>query len=181
SASETTCARTDAKEINRNTQMKLDLAVNEEGPLDKSTHLGTARDDGMKTQYSTKGNTLVHLQSRLATIEQHLRIKIDPNSSLGMHQRLKVLEDAIIQLEEKYPCWSAVHFDHTTVDSPMDPFGQSVWTNVVQDSGNTDGVSLARFMHSGQTIQPPEPTLGSRYDKAYSDVCIFVSCGVTLC
>ncbi|KAJ3069250.1 hypothetical protein HDU98_007693 [Podochytrium sp. JEL0797] len=171
SSSDSTCARVDAVEINRNMQMKIDLAVNEHGPLDRSTHKGeTANEDNSNS--STKNITASHLQQRLSNMEQHLRINYDPNSSAGIHQRVKILEDTIIQLEERYPCWSAVHFDHSTNEFPEDPFGPSIWTGVRKHTGGSGAASSTRYIQTGQTVQASESNkVLNQTDKSYADVC----------
>ncbi|KAJ3349267.1 hypothetical protein HDU83_000650 [Entophlyctis luteolus] len=74
------------------------------------------------------------INSRLSAIEGHMRIKVgsEISSSLSIviiHERIKLLEDTLIDLEEKYPQWSAALLDHSTRDF-SDPFGPAVWTSV---------------------------------------------------
>ncbi|KAJ3299100.1 hypothetical protein HDU79_000059 [Rhizoclosmatium sp. JEL0117] len=167
---ESTSARVDAVEINRKVQMKIDLVVNEDRPLDRLTSRDGHGSSDSTSHLSTKLISVSHLQGRLADIEKHLRIKFDPNSSFGIHQRVKILEEAIIQLEEKYPCWSAVHFDHSTKEHSMDPFGPSVWTNVALQ-GPQDTVVQNRYVQSGSTTQPTVESNNTRHmDKSYSEI-----------
>lgn len=79
------CARTDAKVLDRDVQMKYDIAKNEEGPLRRTVkHGGTSQDipnsEGTGRQTATITNTLsreLHpgLDERLANIESHLAVR----------------------------------------------------------------------------------------------------------
>jgi len=65
------CARTDAKSINRDLQMKYDIAKNEDGPL-RST-LRTEKTSSTE-QLTTSAHQTV-LESRLWDVEDHLAVR----------------------------------------------------------------------------------------------------------
>ncbi|KAJ3239883.1 hypothetical protein HDU81_005124 [Chytriomyces hyalinus] len=150
SADDSSSARVSAAAINRNIQMKIDMVHNSEGPLARSTvKNGSLMNSTLEAAAkSTASVSMSVVESRLDVLAQHLRVKFDPNSALGMHQRLKILEDAIVAMEEKYPVWSSVHLNHEAEEGVVrDPFGPAVWTRVCE---NSDGeVTLAVSIEDG--------------------------------
>ncbi|CAG8561570.1 8513_t:CDS:2 [Rhizophagus irregularis] len=105
---EQSCARSDAAEINRNIQMKLDVVNYEDGPLARSTFTSTNhnRSDSIKRSLAELPRGV---EERFQNIEKHLDI-VTP-VPLSVYERLKALEDKIMQLERDYPTWSAIHFN----------------------------------------------------------------------
>jgi hypothetical protein len=67
------CARTDAKPINRDLQMKYDIAKNEDGPL-RST-LRTDQNPSTTTNDSTPPDHESILESRFRDIEDHMAVR----------------------------------------------------------------------------------------------------------
>lgn len=65
------CARVDAKPINRDAQMKYDIAKNEDGPLHST--LRTEQTPGTKHLTVSANNTV--LESRLRDVEDHLAVR----------------------------------------------------------------------------------------------------------
>ncbi|KAI7905929.1 uncharacterized protein BX663DRAFT_540599 [Cokeromyces recurvatus] len=108
-AADVTCARTDAREINRNIQMKFDIVNNEDGPLARSliTSSNTANTKDSHV------NTSADITERLNNIEEHLNVKIDEiaKPSFSVFERIKILENTLIEIEKQYPLWAAVHFN----------------------------------------------------------------------
>ncbi|KAK0443768.1 hypothetical protein EV421DRAFT_1803181 [Armillaria borealis] len=84
----TSCARTDAKTLDRDTQMKYDTAKNEDGPLLSSS--GTLR---YVSHYFLSD-----------CFSQYLAVPSPP-------ARIQFLEEHIIRLEKEYPPWAALHFN----------------------------------------------------------------------
>ncbi|KAL1925736.1 uncharacterized protein VTP21DRAFT_619 [Calcarisporiella thermophila] len=113
-----TCARTDAQEINRNIQMKLDVVHNEDGPLARS-HVSS--DQYVGTQASSVGESKSGVDERLRNIEEHLNIRFARGQHFTIPERIKALEDKIIQLERDFPPWSAVHFNQPGRKYPPPP------------------------------------------------------------
>lgn len=78
-----TCARTDAKPINRDLQMKYDIAKNEEGPLRKTVKLedDTTAEENVKSSSTAQDEegllSAKHpgLDRRLNDIETHLAVR----------------------------------------------------------------------------------------------------------
>ncbi|KAF8075941.1 hypothetical protein FPV67DRAFT_1604644 [Lyophyllum atratum] len=126
------CARADAKPIDRDVQMKYDIAKNDEGPLSRTVHAVGEKD---KTSITDKGkgkertdgegsSSKLHsdetawtaerhpgLDERLRNIETHLAVRYVPFPPRTLLARLKFLEEHIIRLEKEYPPWAALHFN----------------------------------------------------------------------
>ncbi|KAG9316808.1 hypothetical protein JVU11DRAFT_2873 [Chiua virens] len=120
------CARTDAKPLDRDSQMKYDIAKNEDGPL-RRTVKGP---DGRETQAQEKLVALTDdtpserepaIDERLKNIESHVAVRYVPAPPRTLLVRLQSLEDHIIQLEKEYPPWAALHFNQPNRDWPPPP------------------------------------------------------------
>ncbi|KAF5355463.1 hypothetical protein D9758_006321 [Tetrapyrgos nigripes] len=135
------CARTDAKAVNRDVQMKYDVAKNEDGPLRRTVKLtlrppaepGASSSSSASVVVKGKGkaqNTkeavakpivavedpltaerYPGLDERLGNIESHLAVRFVPALPRSLLDRLKYLEEHIIRLEKEYPPWAALHFN----------------------------------------------------------------------
>ncbi len=117
--SDTSCARTDAKMLNRDTQMKYDIAKNEDGPLRRT----------MKKVEEEKADEAESpaLSERIANVETHLAVHYGmyptasnltasqclavPSPPASLPARIQFLEEHIIRLEKEYPPWAALHFN----------------------------------------------------------------------
>ncbi|KAF5372039.1 hypothetical protein D9615_008036 [Tricholomella constricta] len=139
----TSCARTDAKPLDRDVQMKYDIAKNEEGPLSRTMHVAGAkeeedRDDKGKgkAKMDREGSlSKVHGESeagwttqqhpgineRLWNIETHLAVRYVPSPPRTLLARLKFLEEHLIHLEKEYPPWAALHFNQPNRGWPPPP------------------------------------------------------------
>ncbi|RIA89302.1 hypothetical protein C1645_738746 [Glomus cerebriforme] len=150
---EQSCARSDAAEINRNIQMKLDVVNNEDGPLARSTFTSTShnRNDANKRSLAELPRGV---EERFQNIEKHLKVETVTPVPLSVYERLKVLEDKIIQLERDYPPWSAIHFNQ-----PNRQFPHPV-TTVAQTPVNNPSTSVVTPTYS---VTPMMPT-GSLVD-----------------
>ncbi|KAF8893414.1 hypothetical protein BD779DRAFT_1435788 [Infundibulicybe gibba] len=128
------CARTDAKHLDRDIQMKYDIAKNEEGPLRrtmKSTERpvsdkppGSAAEGKPSLQGDDDGLISERhpgLNQRLANIEAHLAVHYVPSPPRTLLTRLKFLEDHLIMLEKEYPPWAALHFNQPNRGWPPPP------------------------------------------------------------
>ncbi|KAI8137835.1 hypothetical protein BJV82DRAFT_583322 [Fennellomyces sp. T-0311] len=117
SSADVTCARTDAREINRNIQMKFDIVNNEDGPLARS--LMSSSDH---VQVGTVSSAHDGSEERVRNIEQHLNVTFDPHAvpRFNLSERLKILENTLMDIEREYPKWAAVHFQqpHRTFPPP---------------------------------------------------------------
>ncbi|KAG7098483.1 hypothetical protein E1B28_000428 [Marasmius oreades] len=132
------CARTDARPVDRDSQMKYDIAKNEDGPLRRTMKKRNTGGNNLSQSSlsSTKGKGKAQskeantsnasslpqsvailperhpgLDERLSNIETHLSVRYVPSPPLSLLDRLKFLEDHIIQLEKEYPPWAALHFN----------------------------------------------------------------------
>ncbi|TFK53536.1 hypothetical protein OE88DRAFT_1626305 [Heliocybe sulcata] len=124
------CARTDAKPIDRDLQMKYDIAKNEEGPLRKTVKVEPDRDNEAVGLSSTNrppagpditADRYAGLDERLKNIETHFSVRYVPAIPHSLLDRLKFLEDHIIRLEREYPPWAALHFNQPHRGWPPPP------------------------------------------------------------
>ncbi|KAF8800229.1 hypothetical protein BYT27DRAFT_7117956 [Phlegmacium glaucopus] len=138
-----TCARVDAKPIDRDAQMKYDIAKDDCGPLSRSAKAGLPGEkEKMKsslleveaTETKPKATTTTKevdeevtsarhpgLDDRLKNIEDHVAVRFVPNPPRTLLARLKFLEDHLIKLEKEYPPWAALHFNQPGRGWPPPP------------------------------------------------------------
>ncbi|KAJ2961491.1 hypothetical protein NQZ79_g3270 [Umbelopsis isabellina] len=112
------CARTDAREIDRSIQMKFDIVNNEDGPLQRSLVTSASHVKVGSTIRKESG-----ADERLQNLEDHLNIRYSNNSKddVSLFERIKVIEDTIIQIEKQNPLWAAVHFNQPNRVFPPPP------------------------------------------------------------
>ncbi|KAJ3317282.1 hypothetical protein HDU76_001245 [Blyttiomyces sp. JEL0837] len=136
-------ARVDASSVNRNL-IKLDQVQNDVA-LSRSMNRSKPIADANPKHADAE---------RIGNLEDHLRVligkfilpKLDGSSDtlqapsasdLSLHDRLKIVEDKIINLEKAYPPWSMVHFNGPSASGQgpgSDRLGSTVWTTVSRDS-----------------------------------------------
>ncbi|KAI8879847.1 hypothetical protein K501DRAFT_256068 [Backusella circina FSU 941] len=118
-ADDITCARTDAREINRNIQMKFDIVNNEDSSLARS--LLPSRLNETNTSTTIQGGA--DMTERVNNIQDHLHVKFDVTAkpSFSMFERIKILENTLIEMERQYPTWAAVHFNQPNRSFPPPP------------------------------------------------------------
>ncbi|KAG1832412.1 hypothetical protein EV424DRAFT_25108 [Suillus variegatus] len=119
------CARTDAKHLDRDVQMKYDIAKNEDGPL-RRTMKGVAGDKGRQKELlalrdDAEGDQQPATDQRVKNIEEHLAIRYVPAPPRTLLSRLRLLEDHLMQLEKDYPPWAALHFNQPNRGWPPPP------------------------------------------------------------
>ncbi|TFY69499.1 hypothetical protein EVG20_g3138 [Dentipellis fragilis] len=116
------CARTDAKTIDRDVMMKFDIARNEEGPLrrtikteDEDTKSGITANGAPLPEAETADRATAQrhpgLDHRLRNIETHVAVRYVPSPPVSLVHRIKFIEDHIVNLEREYPPWAALHFN----------------------------------------------------------------------
>ncbi|KAF0461423.1 map3k12-binding inhibitory protein 1 isoform x2 [Gigaspora margarita] len=140
------CARSDAAEINRNIQMKLDVVNNEDGPLARSTFSSShQRNEGNKTSttYLSSG-----VEERIQNIEKHLNVQIVTPVPLDVYTRIKILEDKIIQLEREYPPWAALNFNQPNRQLPPPP------ATIISRNVNNEIINNVTSTTLGKKIAP---------------------------
>ncbi|KAJ2936781.1 hypothetical protein H1R20_g296, partial [Candolleomyces eurysporus] len=139
------CARTDAKPINRDEQMKYDIAKNNDGPLSRTmkaaSNAQSAGGEDTPTTVAPENITMSTeelvqrsqdeesvtsarypaLDDRLKNIEVHLAVRYVPSPPRTLISRLKFLEEHIIKLEKEYPPWAALHFNQPNRGWPPPP------------------------------------------------------------
>ncbi|KAF8636790.1 hypothetical protein AX17_003268 [Amanita inopinata Kibby_2008] len=131
-----TCARTDMKPVDRETQMKYDIAKNEDGPLKRTVKGADAVNADQKTErkhetvsvgarddvaMSLVSEKYPALDERLGNLEKHLAVRYVPMPPRSLLHRLKFIEDHMIQLEKDYPPWAALHFNQPHRGWPPPP------------------------------------------------------------
>lgn len=116
-----TCARTDAREINRNIQMKFDIVNNEDGPIARSLVAFNDNKSTQATDHSIK--TSADVTERLHNVQEHLNVKLDGTAKppFTIFERIKILENTLIEMERQYPTWAAVHFNQPNRTLPPPP------------------------------------------------------------
>ncbi|KAG0018450.1 hypothetical protein BGZ81_010239 [Podila clonocystis] len=113
------CARVDARKLNRTIQMKLETVKNE--ALTKTNPKNTAQANDMN---DTNG-----LDERLRNIQVHLNLRFAATPNCTLAERIRIIEDIIIQLEREYPLWSALHFNQPNRSFPPPPSVTTVSRN----------------------------------------------------
>ncbi|KAI5823660.1 hypothetical protein K523DRAFT_316633 [Schizophyllum commune Tattone D] len=121
------CARTDARHVDRDAQMKYDIAKNEDGPL-KRTMKKEAEGQGQAGQSAAptaapgkSAGGPADLSERVTAVEQHLSLQYVPTPPNSVAARLKMIEDHITHLERDYPPWAALHFNQPNRGWPPPP------------------------------------------------------------
>ncbi|KAF9227154.1 hypothetical protein BS17DRAFT_449913 [Gyrodon lividus] len=120
------CARTDAKHLVRDSQMKYDIAKNEDGPLRRTVKgtVGKETQDKETSVALTDDTPIAHqpaIDERFKNIEAHLAVRYVPAPPRTLLSRLQFLENHIIQLEKEYPPWAALHFNQPNRGWPPPP------------------------------------------------------------
>lgn len=118
------CARTDMRQLDRDLQMKYDIAKNEDGPL-RRTMKGHSRTEPVAPSIPLSDHSETKdqpaLDERLKNMEAHLAVRYVPAPPRTLLARLQFLEDHIIQLEKEYPPWAALHFNQPHRGWPPPP------------------------------------------------------------
>lgn len=175
----TSCARTDAKFVNRDLQMKFDIAKNEEGPLSRTINPAqTQGKGGSKTKEPDRAakqddeedvstpSRHPGLTQRLESIEDHFAVKYVPSPPRTLLLRLKLLEDHIIRLEKEYPPWAALHLNQPRRGWPppprptpiIVPLGQRILPSTSSDSTSAQPKSDPSIASSGlSSMSSPGP------------------------
>ncbi|KAJ3412052.1 hypothetical protein HDV05_001332 [Chytridiales sp. JEL 0842] len=151
-----TCARVAARELNRTIQMKLAVANNEEGPLERSsTQLKSSANvsNGLKTDTTVNKQTPHIHQERLKTLESALRVKFAPSAKLSVHQKLQYLESKLIQVERDFPVWAAVHLHQPKVAGAIDDSLPAIWTQVAPSSGKVTMSETPVLMKDSEALK----------------------------
>jgi hypothetical protein len=127
------CARTDAKHLDRDSQMKYDIAKNEDGPLRRTIKGAVGKEMRAEEKLvalsdDSPSNHQPAIDERLKNIETHLAVRYGmsrflletlplmsrhavPAPPRTLLARLQFLETHITQLEKEYPPWAALHFN----------------------------------------------------------------------
>ncbi|GJJ71135.1 hypothetical protein EMPS_03485 [Entomortierella parvispora] len=134
------CARVDARKLNRTIQMKLETVKNE----------ALTKTNPKTSQQMNDPNAAINgLDERLKNIQTHLNLRLVASPSCSIAERVRIVEDVIIQLERDYPVWSAVHFNQPDRVFPPPP----AVTTVSRDARNqiimTSGHLATTLVDSG--------------------------------
>ncbi|KAF7723109.1 hypothetical protein EC973_002339 [Apophysomyces ossiformis] len=146
-----TCARADAREINRNIQMKFDIVNNEDGPLARSMLANAASRSIYGEEAASSNATEKSADSRLRPIEEHLNVQFQPGK-FTLTERIKILENTLMEIERQYPVWAAIHFNQPNRTYPPPP-------PITYISRNSPSFSETQFTSSTlPTIRDDTPT-----------------------
>lgn len=138
------CARTDAKSIDRNEQFRYDIVKNTgDGPLSRTMKAGETKADEATAEARVKSeigtlsteellrraqdeerltaSRYPALDERLKSVESHFAVRFVPSQPRTLFARLKLLEEHIIKLEKEYPPWAALHFNQPNRGWPAPP------------------------------------------------------------
>ncbi|KAF9562123.1 hypothetical protein EC968_005390 [Mortierella alpina] len=113
------CARVDARKLNRTIQMKLETVKNE--ALTKTNPKSHAQ--------ASEAVTYNGLDERLRNIQVHLNLRLSAVPACTIAERIRIVEDVIIQLERDHPLWSALHFNQPNRMFPPPPSVTTVSRN----------------------------------------------------
>ncbi|KAF9182455.1 hypothetical protein BGZ51_004721 [Haplosporangium sp. Z 767] len=114
------CARVDARKLNRTIQMKLETVKNDALTRTNPKSHPQAND----VQMTNNG-----LDERLRNIQVHLNLRFAATPACTIAERIRIIEDVIIQLERDYPLWSALHFNQPNRVFPPPPSVTTVSRN----------------------------------------------------
>ncbi|KAJ3554572.1 hypothetical protein NM688_g3035 [Phlebia brevispora] len=157
------CARVDAKTQNRDLQMKYDIAKNEDGPLRKTLK---ASDPGTNEQQKNDMDAIFDdhrevtakrhpaLDERLRNIESHVAIKYVPSPPRSLLDRLKFLEDHLIQLEKEYPPWAALHFNQPHRGWPPPPRPTPIIVPSHLTSSDPTSLDHQSLLYNAAAVEP---------------------------
>ncbi|KAK0201591.1 hypothetical protein DFS33DRAFT_1276458 [Desarmillaria ectypa] len=118
---ETSCARTDAKTLDRDTQMRYDIAKNEDGPLRRTTKRKESVLEEKGKQKADEADEYPAVFERIVNVESHLAVHYVPSPPASLLARIQFLEEHIIRLEKEYPPWAALHFNQPRRNWPPPP------------------------------------------------------------
>ncbi|KAF9939066.1 hypothetical protein BGZ67_010034 [Mortierella alpina] len=113
------CARVDARKLNRTIQMRLETVKNE--ALMKTNPKPHAQ--------ASETVTYNGLDERLRNIQVHLNLRLSALPACTIAERIRIVEDVIIQLERDHPLWSALHFNQPNRMFPPPPSVTTVSRN----------------------------------------------------
>ncbi|KIL57847.1 hypothetical protein M378DRAFT_188368 [Amanita muscaria Koide BX008] len=175
------CARVDMKTIDREKQMKYDIAKNEDGPLKRTMKdVGTTiipmagqaptQGEGRQpsaTRMSVSGTAdgdvatvltadrYPALDERISNIEKHIAVRYVPSPPKSFLDRLKFLEDHLVQLEKDYPPWAAVHFNQPKRTWPPPPRSTPIIVPPHMRAGTSSGPTTSQTPLPTSTSCPP--------------------------
>ncbi|KAI9496435.1 hypothetical protein BDB00DRAFT_750654, partial [Zychaea mexicana] len=146
-SADVTCARADAREINRNIQMKFDIVNNEDGPLARSLMSSHEHVQVSTAAAAAAGDQTAASDERIRNIEQHLNVTFDDHAipPFSLHERIKILENTLMDIEREHPKWAAVHFQQPNRKFPPPPAA-----TYIMRPDESKGQYVA-------TQQPPQP------------------------
>ncbi|KAF9973178.1 hypothetical protein BGZ73_003617 [Actinomortierella ambigua] len=140
------CARVDARKLNRTIQMRQEVVKNE--ALAKTNPKGHTMDNNA-SQLGTNA-----LDERLCNIQEHLNVRLAANPPCTLMERVKILEDMIMQLERDYPPWAALHFNQPNRTFPPPPAVTTVTRGYMNQLLMTGDHLLSSSTMAGDVVVP---------------------------
>ncbi|KAI9507908.1 hypothetical protein F5148DRAFT_1200983 [Russula earlei] len=164
------CARTDARTVDRDVMMKFDIAKNEEGPLSRTLKVEMKDENNPhmdKGDHSVTASRHPGLDERLKNLEAHLAMRYVPSPPASLLHRIKFVEDHIIQLERDYPPWAALHFNQPRRGWPPPPRP----TPVIVPSHFTSNPTTDSLPAPASAVETSAPPVSTTYSgKAVTEV-----------
>ncbi|KAG0263222.1 hypothetical protein DFQ27_001864 [Actinomortierella ambigua] len=140
------CARVDARKLNRTIQMRQEVVKNE--ALTKTNPKGHSMDNNASQLGSNA------LDERLNNIQEHLNVRLAANPPCTLTERVKILEDMIMQLERDYPPWAALHFNQPNRIFPPPPSMTTVTRGYMNQLLMTGDHLLSPSTMTGDILMP---------------------------
>ncbi|KIJ18541.1 hypothetical protein PAXINDRAFT_109951 [Paxillus involutus ATCC 200175] len=170
------CARTDAKHLDRDSQMKYDIAKNEDGPLRRTIKGAVGKEMRAEEKLvaltdDSPSNHQPAIDERLKNIETHLAVRYVPAPPRTLLARLQFLETHITQLEKEYPPWAALHFNQPNRGWPPPPRQIPIIVpshlTAKDPPGESSASPTAASTFGGATDEPvAAPTKGKNKNKS---------------
>jgi hypothetical protein len=97
---------------------------------------------------------------RLQNLEEHLNIRYGNNSkdNVSLFERIKVIEDTIIEIEKQNPLWAAVHFNQPNRAFPPPPVVHLITPLETTSQSPSEQKSYTSSAISPTPAQPLKPT-----------------------
>ncbi|KAJ1918621.1 hypothetical protein H4219_002494 [Mycoemilia scoparia] len=119
------CARVNVNKLDRNVQMRLGhgdqayMILDRSNTTNISTNKPTASSQDKPENKASSALRSAGLLERIEDISEHLGVIFVPNTSFTLPERIKVLEDTLINLERDFPTWSFLHFNQPSRSESM--------------------------------------------------------------
>ncbi|KAJ1680328.1 hypothetical protein EV182_000238 [Spiromyces aspiralis] len=105
-------ARVNVSSLDRSVQMIHGVVNNAHTILSRSNpNDGGSASQAQSDPVPTEHDQETLFKERIGNIQEHLDIILRPQESFTLTERIKLIEDTIINLERDFPTWSYIHFN----------------------------------------------------------------------